>query len=93
MTSRRNVVVKQTFSVRDYGPDIAGSDRSLLFERFWRKDRIGSQGAGRGLGIVKRLVDAHGGGIFVEPPAGGGALFRVRFQGPGTSPGALTLTL
>ncbi|KAB7643874.1 HAMP domain-containing sensor histidine kinase [Polymorphobacter fuscus] len=66
-------------SVRDHGPGIAAADLPHLFERFWRKDRSGTGGAGLGLGIVRRLVDAHGGSITVESPAGGGALFRVRF--------------
>lgn len=66
-------------SVRDHGPGIAAADEPHLFERFWRKDRSGSNGAGLGLGIVKRLVDAHEGNITIEAPAGGGALFRVRF--------------
>lgn len=65
--------------VRDYGPGISAADKTQLFERFWRKDRSGSDGAGLGLGIVKRLVDAHGGSIAIETPDGGGALFRVRF--------------
>jgi signal transduction histidine kinase len=66
-------------SVRDYGPGITAADQTHLFERFWRKDRSSSDGAGLGLGIVKRLVDAHGGTIAIEAPEGGGALFRVRF--------------
>lgn len=66
-------------SVRDHGPGIPAVDQDRLFERFWRKDRSGSHGAGLGLGIVKRLVDAHGGSIAIETPADGGALFRVRF--------------
>lgn len=65
--------------VRDHGPGIAAADQSRLFERFWRKDRSSGDGAGLGLGIVKRLVDAHGGSIAVEPADGGGTLFRVRF--------------
>ena len=66
-------------SVRDHGPGIADRDKAQAFERFWRKDRGSSQGAGLGLGIVKRLVDAHGGTIDIESPAGGGALFRIHF--------------
>ncbi|SFN75897.1 two-component system, OmpR family, sensor kinase/two-component system, OmpR family, sensor histidine kinase MprB [Thioclava dalianensis] len=38
-------------------------------------------GAGLGLGIVKRLVQAHGGGIAAENAVGGGAVFRVWFAG------------
>jgi signal transduction histidine kinase len=69
-------------SVRDYGPGIAEEDLPHIFERFWRKDRRKTDGAGLGLGIVKRLAQAHGGTIMVENPPGGGALFRVTFAGP-----------
>jgi signal transduction histidine kinase len=67
------------FSVRDRGPGVAAADQPRLFDRFWRKDSSGADGAGLGLGIVRRLVDAHAGSIEIETPAGGGALFRVRF--------------
>lgn len=69
-------------SVRDYGQGVADEDLPHIFERFWRKDRRTSDGAGLGLGIVQRLVQAHGGAITVEHPAGGGALFRVSFVAP-----------
>jgi signal transduction histidine kinase len=69
-------------SVRDHGPGIADEDLSHIFERFWRKDRRRSDGAGLGLGIVQRLAQAHGGAITVEHPTGGGALFRVTFAAP-----------
>ncbi len=67
-------------SVCDQGPGITLEDRARIFERFWRKDRRASSGAGLGLGIVKRLVDAHGGTITVDEAPGGGACFRVRFR-------------
>lgn len=66
-------------SVRDYGPGISDDDLPHIFERFWRKDRRATDGAGLGLGIVQRLAQAHGGAIGVESPAGGGVLFRVIF--------------
>jgi signal transduction histidine kinase len=66
-------------SVRDYGPGISDEDLPHVFERFWRKDRRKTDGAGLGLGIVQRLAQAHGGAITIENPPGGGALFRVTF--------------
>lgn len=66
-------------SVRDYGPGISDEDLPHIFERFWRKDRRETDGAGLGLGIVQRLAQAHGGATTVENPPGGGALFRVTF--------------
>lgn len=66
-------------SVRDHGPGIAAEDRERIFERFWRADRRTSDGAGLGLGIVKRLVEVHRATISVEDAPGGGALFRIVF--------------
>lgn len=66
-------------SVRDHGPGILDEDVPHIFERFWRKDRRKTDGAGLGLGIVQRLAQAHGGAITVENAPGGGALFRVIF--------------
>ncbi|MBN8815905.1 MAG: HAMP domain-containing sensor histidine kinase [Sphingomonas sp.] len=70
-------------SVRDYGIGIAAEDMPHLFERFWRRDRRASDGAGLGLGIVQRLVEAHGGTISVENAQGGGAKFTVRLPSTG----------
>ena len=53
-----------------------------FFERFWRKDRRKTDGAGLGLGIVQRLAQAHGGAITVENAQDGGALFSVTFAAP-----------
>ncbi|WP_372851602.1 sensor histidine kinase [Sphingomonas sp.] len=69
-------------SVRDYGHGIADEDLPHIFERFWRKDRRKTDGAGLGLGIVQRLAQAHGGWITVENAPLGGALFRVTFAAP-----------
>lgn len=66
------------FAVRDHGPGIAAADAPHIFDRFWRKHRDSNGGAGLGMGIVKRLVDAHHGTIAIENPPGGGALIRVR---------------
>lgn len=65
--------------VRDHGPGIADEDLPHIFERFWRKDRRETDGAGLGLGIVQRLAQAHGAMISVENAKGGGAHFRVTF--------------
>lgn len=69
-------------AVRDHGPGIAETDRSMIFERFWRGDRARSDGAGLGLAIVKAVVDEHGGAIDVCSAAGGGALITLTFQKP-----------
>lgn len=69
-------------AVRDYGPGIAEEDMPHIFERFWRKDRRKTDGAGLGLGIVQRLAQANDGSITVENAPTGGAIFRVTFAAP-----------
>lgn len=62
-------------AVRDHGPGIEEKDRPYVFDRFFRTDTArGAPGSGLGLAIVKRIVDDHGGEVFVEAPQGGGAV-------------------
>ncbi len=69
-----------TVSVMDQGKGIAISERDLIFQRFWRRDQRGGGGAGLGLSIVRRIVDAHGGTVSVENRSTGGAKFVLRFR-------------
>jgi len=68
--------------VRDKGPGIAAEQQQQLFDRFFRADdarcRKEGEGAGLGLAICKRIVDAHGGDIWVESTAGEGSAFFIR---------------
>ena len=76
------------FWVSDTGPGVSPADRERLFDRFWQVSRKDKRGAGLGLSIVKGLVEAHGGRIWVESPEGGGATFRFTLPGePGSPPG------
>lgn len=68
-----------TLSVLDEGEGVPLAKRELVFERFWRRDRRRADGAGLGLSIVKRIVEAHGGTITVENRPGGGADFSMSF--------------
>jgi signal transduction histidine kinase len=67
-----------TVSVLDQGEGVPVAKRELIFERFWRRDRRAG-GAGLGLSIVKRIVEAHGGTITVENRSDGGAEFSMSF--------------
>jgi len=65
-------------SVRDSGGGIAPRDQEHVFERFQRADRALINGLGEtgvGLTIVKSLVEAHGGRIWVESEMGVGSTF------------------
>jgi len=64
--------------VADTGTGIPPEDVPYVFERFYRVDRSrvrATGGAGLGLTIAKRLVEAHGGTISVESEMGKGSRF------------------
>lgn len=71
-----------TVAVLDRGEGIPPAKREVIFERFWRRDRRGSGGAGLGLSIVKRIMDAHGGTVTVADAPGGGANFTLHLAAP-----------
>jgi signal transduction histidine kinase len=75
-------------TVADKGPGIAEADRTRVFEKFERamQHRRSRPGFGLGLWISRQLVEAHGGRIGIESPAGGGALFRVVLPFEPTTP-------
>ncbi len=68
-----------TVSVLDEGQGVPSIDHDLIFQRFWRRDRQSSGGAGLGLSIVKRIVEAHCGTVMFESRPTGGANFSMRF--------------
>jgi len=66
--------------VRDCGPGVAEAERELIFQRFWRRDRQRSDGAGLGLSIVRGVADDHAATVVVDNLPGGGAEFTLRFR-------------
>jgi signal transduction histidine kinase len=64
-------------SVADTGPGIAAEDRERIFEEFQQTDVGISQREGTGLGLAlsRRLVELHGGRIWVESELGRGSRF------------------
>ena len=65
--------------VSDRGNGIAESDRERIFESFYRAapTAMSVSGAGVGLAVCRRLVEAQGGTIRAEARPGGGSTFIV----------------
>jgi signal transduction histidine kinase len=79
-----------TLSVSDLGMGIAPDDIPRLFDRFHQAGHVTTreaQGAGLGLYISKRLVEAMGGSIDVRSAPGSGSTFTVQLpvSGDGAS--------
>jgi signal transduction histidine kinase len=67
--------------VADRGPGIPEDEQKRIFDAFFRGKRANQEqihGAGLGLNLVKKIVEAHGGTIRVESKPDEGAQFIVR---------------
>lgn len=68
---------KWVISVRDNGIGMGDPDRETVFEPFRRLHNVNGSGAGLGLGLAtcRRIVERHGGTIWVESVPGRGSAF------------------
>jgi len=67
-----------TIAVRDTGPGIDEADQAKIFEEFQQADSSQTKakgGTGLGLSIAKRIVEMHGGRLWVESSPGNGSTF------------------
>jgi len=67
-------------SVTDRGIGIAAADQAKIFDPFYRAPDVVAaqiQGAGLGLSLVKRIVEAHGGEVSLKSAPGQGSTFTV----------------
>jgi signal transduction histidine kinase len=65
-------------SVRDTGPGISSADQAKLFQEFQQADNAITRkkgGTGLGLAISKRIIEMHGGRIWVDSQPGHGSTF------------------
>jgi signal transduction histidine kinase/ActR/RegA family two-component response regulator len=80
------------FSVTDTGIGIKPEDQEIIFEEFRQADGPAgweAEGTGLGLAISKRLVEMHGGSIWLESEYGEGTTFSflLPLDGPRSSEG------
>jgi two-component system, NtrC family, sensor histidine kinase HydH len=61
-------------TVRDRGPGVAAGEEELVFEPF-HTSRV--RGTGLGLAVVRRIVQAHGGQVWMDNHPEGGARVRI----------------
>ena len=72
-------------TVADRGPGVPDEERERIFEKFHRAAR-GAGGIGLGLAICRGIITAHGGRLWVDHRAGGGAAFRFTLPIVGVPP-------
>jgi signal transduction histidine kinase len=85
----KNLNGKLAVSIEDNGPGIPGDQLDLIFQKFHRVEKAGSQnvpGTGLGLSIARELVELHGGSIYARSEINRST--EIGFELPKREPGA-----
>jgi signal transduction histidine kinase len=72
-------------SGRDRGMGIPAEEQSRIFDSFYRSPRgaeVSAGGVGLGLGIVRHVMEGHGGTVRLESAPGLGSTFILAFPKP-----------
>jgi signal transduction histidine kinase len=89
VTARQRREVQLT--IADHGPGIAAQDLPHIFEPFYRSRSVSATtipGAGLGLSLVQRHLQALGGRVTVQTTAGAGTAFTLHLPAAASEPGA-----
>jgi two-component system, OmpR family, phosphate regulon sensor histidine kinase PhoR len=94
-TDNKNIAVRTGLSgsfvfieVEDQGIGISEKNQKYIFDKFYRvtEENLANRvkGSGLGLSIVKHIMDAHEGKIYLKSSPGSGSLFRLMFPAKNT---------
>ena len=79
------------FAVADTGPGLAAADHERIFQEFEQADGTSTRrhgGAGLGLAISRRIVEAMGGQLTIDSEIGDGSTFTLEIPAAGPESGA-----
>jgi signal transduction histidine kinase len=79
VSTHRNDGAWAEVTVADTGPGVPSEEAGKIFDEFYQITRPGKekfQGVGLGLAICRKLVEMHGGRIWVESDIGRGSMFH-----------------
>jgi signal transduction histidine kinase len=71
------------FSVGDHGPGMSPDEVAHAFDRYWQSRGTDRRGSGLGLYIVRGIVEAHGGRVWIDSTLGAGTTVRFTLPADG----------